>query len=81
MAYQPKYLVAGLSLYSAWWKPGGARPRTYSILLTTMLLGGLWDGANWTFVTWGAIHGTGLAVERFLNVAREPTHGRLFSMW
>jgi D-alanyl-lipoteichoic acid acyltransferase DltB (MBOAT superfamily) len=55
--------------------------RTYSNLLTTMLLGGLWHGANWTFVIWGAIHGTGLAVERFLNVAREQMHGRLFSMW
>src|SRR5262249_2262839 len=33
----------------------------------TMLLGGLWHGANWTFVLWGAIHGTGLAVERRLG--------------
>ena len=34
-----------------------------------MLLGGLWHGANWTFVVWGGIHGSGLAVERFLRRA------------
>jgi D-alanyl-lipoteichoic acid acyltransferase DltB (MBOAT superfamily) len=39
--------------------------RTYVNLLVTMLLGGLWHGANWTFVVWDAIHGTGLALERF----------------
>jgi alginate O-acetyltransferase complex protein AlgI len=40
---------------------------TYRNLLLTMLLGGLWHGAAWTFVAWGAIHGTGLAVERALG--------------
>jgi alginate O-acetyltransferase complex protein AlgI len=34
-------------------------------LIVVMLLGGLWHGANWTFVTWGAYHGILLAVERF----------------
>jgi alginate O-acetyltransferase complex protein AlgI len=42
--------------------------RTYANLLMTMLLGGLWHGANWTFVAWGALHGAGLAVERFLGL-------------
>jgi D-alanyl-lipoteichoic acid acyltransferase DltB (MBOAT superfamily) len=37
---------------------------TYRNLLLTMVLGGLWHGANWTFVVWGAIHGVGLAIER-----------------
>ncbi|HZU19999.1 MAG TPA: MBOAT family protein [Gaiellaceae bacterium] len=37
---------------------------TYRNLLLTMLLGGLWHGAAWTFVVWGGIHGLGLAVER-----------------
>jgi D-alanyl-lipoteichoic acid acyltransferase DltB (MBOAT superfamily) len=37
---------------------------TYRNLLLTMLLGGLWHGAAWTFVAWGGIHGLGLAVER-----------------
>ncbi len=42
---------------------------TYRNLLLTMLLGGLWHGAAWTFVVWGGIHGLGLAVERALGWA------------
>jgi alginate O-acetyltransferase complex protein AlgI len=38
--------------------------QTYRNLLLTMLLGGLWHGANWTFVIWGGIHGGALATER-----------------
>ena len=38
---------------------------TYRNLLLTMLLGGLWHGAGWTFVVWGLIHGVGLCAERF----------------
>jgi D-alanyl-lipoteichoic acid acyltransferase DltB (MBOAT superfamily) len=38
--------------------------RTYANLLITMLLGGLWHGAAWNFVLWGAWHGVGLAVQR-----------------
>ena len=41
----------------------GGEGKTYRNLMTTMLLGGLWHGANWTFVIWGGIHGGGLAVE------------------
>ncbi|HZQ16045.1 MAG TPA: MBOAT family protein [Gaiellaceae bacterium] len=40
---------------------------TYRNLLLTMLLGGLWHGAAWTFVAWGGIHGLGLAAERALG--------------
>jgi len=43
------------------------KARTYANLLLTMLLGGLWHGANWTFVVWGAIHGAGLALERLIT--------------
>ena len=32
--------------------------------MLTMLLGGLWHGANWTFVIWGGLHGAYLAFER-----------------
>ncbi len=39
--------------------------RTYVNLIVVMLLGGLWHGANWTFVAWGAYHGCLLALERF----------------
>jgi len=38
--------------------------RTYVNLATTMLLGGLWHGAKWTFVAWGAWQGFWLIVER-----------------
>lgn len=38
--------------------------RTYVNLITVMLLGGLWHGASWTFVIWGAWHGCWLAIER-----------------
>jgi len=38
--------------------------RTYVNLLITMVLGGLWHGASWTFVLWGAWHGLFLAAER-----------------
>ncbi len=37
---------------------------TYRNLLVTMLLGGLWHGANWTFVLWGAFHGALLMLYR-----------------
>ena len=40
------------------------RARTYLNLLLTMLLGGLWHGANLTFVVWGALHGLLLAGTR-----------------
>lgn len=38
--------------------------RTYANLFLTMLLGGLWHGASWTFMLWGAYHGALLALER-----------------
>jgi len=48
---------------------GSAEPgyKTYRNLLLTMLLGGLWHGANWTFVVWGWLHGVALAFERFID--------------
>lgn len=41
--------------------------RTYVNLMLVMLLGGLWHGANWTFVAWGAWHGGFLVGERLLG--------------
>jgi D-alanyl-lipoteichoic acid acyltransferase DltB (MBOAT superfamily) len=43
------------------------RRRTYINLMLTMLLGGLWHGASWRFVVWGGLHGTYLAVERWIT--------------
>jgi len=53
--------------------------RTYVNLMLTMLLGGLWHGASWTFVAWGGLHGAYLGIERFL---RERFHGaRVARTW
>ena len=41
--------------------------RTYFSLLATMLIGGLWHGASWTFVVWGGLHGLYLMAERLLR--------------
>ena len=41
--------------------------RTYVALTLTMLLGGLWHGAAWTFVAWGGLHGLYLVLERLLT--------------
>ncbi len=49
--------------------------KTYRNLLLVMLLGGLWHGAAWNFVVWGAYHGLLLAGERALG--RESVWGRL----
>jgi D-alanyl-lipoteichoic acid acyltransferase DltB (MBOAT superfamily) len=49
---------------------GGNRkgePRTYINLFATFLLGGIWHGAGWTFVFWGALHGTALILHRAWN--------------
>ncbi|MBX3475396.1 MAG: MBOAT family protein [Planctomycetes bacterium] len=52
------------------------RIRTRINLLLTMLLGGLWHGAAWTFVAWGAWHGLLLGVERVLRSWLPATPGR-----
>ena len=54
-------------------RPLGVRAETWSYaaaILLTMLLGGLWHGASWTFVTWGALHGLALAGHRLVRDAR-----------
>jgi D-alanyl-lipoteichoic acid acyltransferase DltB (MBOAT superfamily) len=45
--------------------------RTYYNLMVTMLLGGLWHGANWTFVAWGGLHGLYLVVYKLFGGTRE----------
>jgi len=44
--------------------------RTYFALMATMLIGGLWHGANWTFVVWGGLHGLYLWIEKFFRDRR-----------
>lgn len=58
--------------------------RTYLNLMITMLLGGLWHGASYRFICWGALHGTALSAHKFLMkrfpsmkpVGSEMTRGR-----
>ncbi len=45
----------------------GGKLLTYRNLFLTMLLGGLWHGAQWNFVVWGAIHGGWLMLERLVG--------------
>jgi D-alanyl-lipoteichoic acid acyltransferase DltB (MBOAT superfamily) len=63
------------------YKPlGGSRHgkwRTYANLAITMLLGGLWHGAAWKFVSWGALHGAGLAAERAMGLRGGATSWRM----
>jgi D-alanyl-lipoteichoic acid acyltransferase DltB (MBOAT superfamily) len=57
---------------------GGSRispTRTQANLLLTMVLGGLWHGANWTFLIWGGIHGGMLAVNRWFQRRAEQRGG------
>src|SRR5579863_8095372 len=65
---------------------GGSRhgqARTYMALMGTMLLGGLWHGASWTFVVWGGLHGSYLVLERRLRArfaSYQPTPGAILCL-
>ena len=50
----------------------GGAARTYVNLVLTMLIGGLWHGANWTFVAWGGWHGLLLALHRLYRARGGP---------
>ncbi len=70
------YIPLGGNRYGRW--------KTYRNLMITMVLGGIWHGAAWNFVFWGAYHAVILAVHRLLvtdlrgGAAR--THSRLFTV-
>jgi alginate O-acetyltransferase complex protein AlgI len=67
----------------------GGKLRTSFNLIMTMILAGLWHGANWTFVIFGAIHGVVLSLERLIfPVAKEAAGavqargiGKWLSIW
>jgi D-alanyl-lipoteichoic acid acyltransferase DltB (MBOAT superfamily) len=61
------YISLGGNRGSAW--------KTYRNLLLTMVLGGLWHGASWNFVIWGALHGGALAVNRAWQRRPRDTKG------
>ena len=50
----------------------GGSARMYVNLFLTMLLGGLWHGAAWTFVIWGGLHGLLLVVHRLTGGRQDP---------
>ncbi|MFY7732847.1 MAG: MBOAT family O-acyltransferase [Bacteroidia bacterium] len=53
----------------------GGKLRTYMNLFITMLLGGLWHGASFNFIFWGAMHGTGLAAHKYyLEIKNKATN-------
>jgi D-alanyl-lipoteichoic acid acyltransferase DltB (MBOAT superfamily) len=54
--------------------------RTYTNLLLTMLIGGLWHGAGWTFVVWGGLHGVYLATGR-LRRGRDEDRPTGLALW
>src|SRR5262245_20879940 len=63
---------------------GGSRGKTrwftYRTLMITMVLGGLWHGAAWTFVLWGAFHGAMLVTEHALD-GRLGRHTPVWLRW
>jgi D-alanyl-lipoteichoic acid acyltransferase DltB (MBOAT superfamily) len=61
----------------------GSSARTYRNLFLTFLLGGLWHGAAWTFVMWGALHGAYLMLERVVATWRgkKPTPEAEQPLW
>ena len=56
------------------------RVKTYRNLIATMVLGGLWHGAAWTFVAWGALHGGALALHRALFVGNGQRVGLIAAL-
>jgi len=63
----------------------GGKLFTYRNLMLTMLLGGLWHGAAWTFVVWGAMHGGALVIQkewqRRVPGAESPGPIRMLIAW
>jgi len=57
------------------------RARAYVNLILVMLVAGLWHGARWTFVVWGATHGLAVAVERALGLARGSRRSSVALVW
>lgn len=54
-----EYLYGPLTTSSGWW-----RGRMDIGFMVVFLISGLWHGAAWTFITWGALHGVGLVIHR-----------------
>lgn len=58
--------------------------RTYINLILTMLIGGIWHGANWTYIIWGLLHGAALAVHKVwmeIKNSQNKTHSAFFDVF
>jgi D-alanyl-lipoteichoic acid acyltransferase DltB (MBOAT superfamily) len=63
---------------------GGLRKRPFNMyrnVVLTMLIGGLWHGAAWTFVIWGGMHGVGLALNRWWESHRRKLRRKPRTEW
>ena len=80
LAHDALALAPRLPLHPARRESRRARSSPTANLMLTMLIGGLWHGAGWTFVVWGGIHGTALVdgalVARTARVRRAPVDDR-----
>lgn len=52
-----------------------SKGRTYLNIMITFLVSGLWHGANWTFIIWGALHGFFQVIEKFLGLQKSNSKG------
>jgi D-alanyl-lipoteichoic acid acyltransferase DltB (MBOAT superfamily) len=59
----------------------GGTVATYRNLMLTMLIGGLWHGAAWTFVAWGGLHGLFLCAHRALGRRRPRAESHMTPHW
>jgi alginate O-acetyltransferase complex protein AlgI len=59
----------------------GGTLKTYRNLMLTMLLGGLWHGANWSFVAWGGYHGALLSIERMFRREKSAESPAKLKIW
>ena len=52
-----------------------SRPRGYFNVMMTMMISGIWHGANWTFIVWGTLHGLMQCIEKMLGLGRASFKG------
>ena len=76
LAHHAFQLAARLSVFLAARQALEWKIFTYVNLFITMVIGGLWHGASWNFVIWGALHGVGLAVVRLWQSAARERESR-----
>lgn len=62
---------------------GGSRTskiKTYRNILITFIVSGIWHGANWTFIIWGAFHGIIQIIEKALSIQKETHKNKLIAI-